>query len=301
MRCIFCGDTGCASLGTVGKDDLISLYGKGFSTDVSEYFDSDLTLYECVACRLKFFDPLVTGDEKFYNALQKYDWYYADNKHEYEIAREYVGEGDQVLDVGSGRGAFARHVPHAKFLGLDFSENARAIAEREGVEVRCQSVEEYAAQNPESVDVVTAFQVMEHVADPRRFTESLLETLKPGGRMVVAVPSESSFWGRVTNNVLNMPPHHGTRWSDECFRFMSNEFELDLLRIYHEKVQDVHVPIYLGTLIEGSLMRPRLIDRRLSRRVIARLSQLLAGFLARGFDPQMRPDGHTVMAVFQKK
>lgn len=301
MRCVFCGDAGCVSSGVVGKDDLISLYRKGFSTDVSDYFDADLTLYECQACALKFFDPLVTGDEKFYNSLQKYDWYYADNKHEYQIAREYVQEGDLVLDVGSGRGAFARHVPHARFLGLDFSENARAIAEREGVEVRCQSVEDYAAENPESVDVVTAFQVMEHVADPRGFAEALLATLKPGGRMVMAVPSESSFWGRVTNNVLNMPPHHGTRWSDDCFRFMSGELGIDLLRIYHEKVQDVHVPIYLGTLIESSLLRPRLIDRSLSRRVIARLSQMLARFLARGFAPAMRPDGHTVMAVFRKK
>ena len=42
---------------------------------------------------------------------------------------------DVVLDVGCGKGAFSRFVNSAggKFIGLEFSKNAKVIAEKEGI------------------------------------------------------------------------------------------------------------------------------------------------------------------------
>lgn len=287
-------------LATVARDDLVELYRRDLSTDVSRLIGGDLNFYGCDHCCVKFFHPLITGDEQFYNSLQHFDWYYADNKQEYQVAKGFIDKGDVVLDVGSGRGAFAQHLPSARFIGLDDSEHARDIASRDGVDVRCQSIESYAEQHPESVDVVTAFQVLEHVADPYVFVESLLGALKPGGRMIIAVPSESSFWGQVCNNSLNMPPHHVTRWTDDAFRFIARNFRVELEEIYHERVQPIHAGIYFSTLAQRFFMEPRLVDLRFSRRLAAGITWRLAICFAKPFVWLLRPDGHTVLALFRK-
>lgn len=287
-------------LTTVPRAELVALYRRELATDIASLVDGDLEFYFCPRCHIKFFYPVIPGDEPFYNSLQEFDWYYVTDKPEYQVAKVHIASGDTVLDVGSGRGAFAGHLPHATFIGLDASEHAGEMARSAGVDVRCQSIEDYAESQSQSVDVVTAFQVLEHVADPHAFVESMLAALKPGGKLIIAVPSEDSFWGQVSNNTLNLPPHHLTRWPDETFRFMATDFNLELEEIYHERVQAIHEEVYFSTLVQGWFLAPRPVDRRPVRRVIAGIAWRLARLLSTRVASWTNPNGHTVLAVFRK-
>jgi 2-polyprenyl-3-methyl-5-hydroxy-6-metoxy-1,4-benzoquinol methylase len=301
--CPLCSDTNNSVLEEVNPTELCNKYKALTGIDLNVLFKDSLLFKQCNGCGLKFFDPKITGDQEFYESLQKFDWYYFDDKDEYSIAKEYVNEGDLVLDVGCGKGAFANHVfsKKGRFLGLDFSENAKDMAAKDGIEIKVQSVQDFASSNPESVDLVTSFQVCEHVSNVKDIIEAKLLSLKIGGRMIIAVPSEDSFLAVVTNGILNLPPHHVTRWPDKVFYFIAEKYNLELERIHHEILQDIHVHWYLGILIQNSILRPKLIDSSYSRKIVNKISALLSKVLIRGFKDCMKPNGHTVLAVFRKK
>ena len=269
MSCPLCKNKSITELEVINKNELSILYKKLTGIDFSYLLKEDLKYCECDKCKLRFYNPMITGDEKFYNALQKFDWYYMDEKEEYLYAKNYIKSSDKVLEVGSGKGAFAKHLTTKDYIGLDFSENAKKMAAENGITIENEMIQDYSDKYPNSFDVVVSFQVLEHVSDSKGFIEAKIKALKQGGKMVIAVPSEDSFLKYVSNNIMNMPPHHVTRWSDETLKFIAKEYNLDLIDIYHEKVQDVHKLYFLNTLIQNSFMNSKSVDISIIRKIIS--------------------------------
>ncbi len=301
MKCPLCENTNIKKLETVNKDDLVYLYKKMTDIDFGYLINQDINYCECKECQLRYFDPLITGDEKFYNALQKFEWYYMDEKEEYVYAKEYIKATDKVLEVGSGKGAFAKHIPTKDYIGLDFSENAKKMAEKNGIIIENEMIQDYAEKHPNSFDVVVSFQVLEHVSDSKSFIEAKIKALKSGGRMIIAVPSEDSFLKYVTNGILNMPPHHVTRWSDETLEFIAKKYDLEVEAIYHEKVQEVHKNWFLATFFRSVLSSNKLIDRSLKNKFVSKGCSLLSRVFTKSLHDEMLPNGHTVLVVYRKK
>ena len=300
MTCPLCLNESIKELEVINRLELIKLYKNLTNIDFSYLLNQDLKYCECENCKLRFYDPLITGDEKFYNSLQKFDWYYMDEKDEYLEAKKYINSTDKVLEVGSGKGAFAKHLTSKDYIGLDFSENAKKMAAKNGITIENEMIQDYAQKHPNSFDVVVSFQVLEHVSDPKGFIEAKIRALKQGGKMIIAVPSEDSFLKYVSNNILNMPPHHVTRWSDETLKFIAKEYSLDLIDVYHENLQDVHKLYFLNTLIQNSFMSSKLIDISIVRKIIFKFFSLFSRLFARGLKDKMLPNGHNVLAIYKK-
>ncbi|MFT4746611.1 MAG: SAM-dependent methyltransferase [Congregibacter sp.] len=301
MYCPLCKSDEIKKIETVSSKRLLILYKKLTKIDFSYLLDDDLRYCECQNCKLKYYDPLITGDETFYNTLQQFDWYYMHDKDEFLQAKKYINSDDRVLEVGSGKGAFAKYLPNQHYVGLDFSVKAKDMAAKDGVLIKNEMVQDYAAKNPESVDIVVSFQVLEHVSDPKSFIEAKLCALAIGGKMIIAVPSEDSFLKYVDNNILNMPPHHVTRWSDETLKFVADKYNLELLDIYHEKLQDVHKQYYLNTLIQNSLPNNKFFSISLVKKFFSMFTRVFSRFLLKGLTDEMLPNGHNVLAVYRKK
>jgi len=300
MNCPLCKEQNIKILETINKNELLKLYKKMTSIDFSYLLNEDINYCECLNCKLRFYDPLITGDEKFYNSLQKFGWYYMDEKEEYVYAKEYIKSSDKVLEVGSGKGAFAKHLPTKDYIGLDFSENAKKMAAENGIAIENEMIQDYAKKHKEEFDVVVSFQVLEHVSDPKSFIESKLEALKIGGKLIIAVPSEDSFLKYVNNGILNMPPHHVTRWSDDTFKFIADKYGLSIVDVYHEKIQEVHKRWYLSTLIGNSFFSNKLIDVSFFRKIINKPIGFFSRILLKGLKDEMLPNGHTVLVVMEK-
>jgi SAM-dependent methyltransferase len=111
----------------------------------------------------------------------------------YLYARE-LAHGLRVLDAGCGEGfntallaATAAHV-----LGIDYAAApvaaARAAFERANLEFRQLDVHAL-PQLGIRVDLVTNFQVIEHLADPERFLIAVRDALEPGGRLLLTTPN----------------------------------------------------------------------------------------------------------------
>jgi len=301
MNCPLCKCEDIELLEVVDKHLLSNQYEKLTNIDFSYLIAEDLKYCECQKCKLRFFNPLITGDEVFYKALQKFDWYYVDEKNEYDEAVKYISSTDKVLDVGSGKGALSKVLPTKGYVGLDFSENAKLMAAKKGILIENEMIQDYADMYPSSFDVVVSFQVLEHVSEPASFIKAQIKALKSGGKLIISVPSENSFLRYVNNGILNMPPHHVTRWSDDTLEFIAEKYNLHLISIFHDKVQDIHKVWFLATLVQSFFLEKKLLDNAFYRKVILKLSELFSRFAVNGLKDEMLPNGHSVTVVYEKK
>ena len=100
------------------------------------------------------------------------------------------GSGTRLLDIGCGEGFFLFNASKAGYTakGIELSQDAAAYARREfGLDVEAKPFEELRfAEN--HFDVVTLWQVLEHVPYPFMILEEVYRILKPGGLLAMSTP-----------------------------------------------------------------------------------------------------------------
>jgi SAM-dependent methyltransferase len=250
--CLLCGATEPRRVASIDARVLAHEYRRVFGID-PRFPEPLLHLVRCDRCDLAFFTPPCPGDEAFYQALQHLPWYYQDDKPEYRFAAAHVTAADAVLEVGGGGGAFADHLGCRSYRMLELNRAAIDLARRRGLDAREDTVQDHALEHPEAFDVVCAFQVLEHVPDPREFVEASVACLRPGGRLILSVPGDESFVGRERHNLMNLPPHHVTRWSDRSLTGLGALLGLDVAALHHDVLAPWHTLPYASHLADRLL------------------------------------------------
>ncbi len=99
-------------------------------------------------------------------------------------------QGKRVLDVGCGGGILADSMARrgASVMGIDLATKALRVAKLHALETSTPniqyhevSVEQLAAEQPASFDVVTCMEMLEHVPDPASIVNACAQLVKPGG------------------------------------------------------------------------------------------------------------------------
>jgi SAM-dependent methyltransferase len=163
---------------------------------------------------LVFAYPAIAGDRDFYEPLyarksaQRMLTHASERRVEYLRAADHIAGAQSVLEAGCGPGHFRRHIPQARYVGVDPYPPADAPPY-----VTRAFLSEIVRDHPESFDVACAFQVIEHTADPVAMVRDLAGAVRPGGRVIIGAPLHPSTSTAIPNNPLNAPPHHLTWWT----------------------------------------------------------------------------------------
>ena len=127
-------------------------------------------------------------------------------------------KGKRVLDVGCGGGILSESMSArgADVTGIDLGEKALKVAKLHqmesgaNVEYRMVAVEVLAEEQPESFDVVTCMEMLEHVPDPAAVIEACARLVKPGGTVFFSTinrnPKAYLFAVIGAEYILNMLP-----------------------------------------------------------------------------------------------
>jgi SAM-dependent methyltransferase len=117
-----------------------------------------------------------------------------------------------LLDLGCSSGSFLESLKGEswKLFGVEMSADcARQAEARSGAQVFVGDILD-APFLPESFDVITCFDVLEHLHEPQRVFGKVREWLKPGGVFYVLVPNIESAEARVFGSYwqgLELPRH----------------------------------------------------------------------------------------------
>src|SRR6266571_5257397 len=125
--CPLCNGVSVASRESIPVERVVRMYERLLGLKVADEF-GEVASFDCIRCSdcdLVYFSPPAPGSEHFYEMLQAFSWYYMAEKNEYEFARGFVKPTDDVLEIGCGKGAFAKCINGRSFLGLEFSKEAQ--------------------------------------------------------------------------------------------------------------------------------------------------------------------------------
>lgn len=313
-QCILCGSGDVHTIDQFPFRDLRQLYFETCEVDISTCLDTPyeralVYLYECGACGLEFFPTSLRGNVRLYEALARFDYYYMADKWEFGIALEDVRDSKTILEVGCGNGCFLDQVtkayPEKKLMGLELNLDALRVCREKGLAVQAKPIDEFSNEHADSFDAVCAFQVLEHVEDPRGFLEAAFRCLKDGGLCILSVPNSCGFTQYAINDFGNMPPHHLTRWAPSVMQKTASRYRVSVQRILLEQVAEYHKEWYRDAMTVRALsavlgLHWKRVERSILYRVVLALCRRFQRCLPSQLWRYRRYAGHTLYVAFRK-
>jgi SAM-dependent methyltransferase len=221
--------------------------------------------FECPQCSFVFQVPHENANfrssiEDFDSAYRQYLDESPEDEINFQRVLAWMGRfrriAGKVLDVGAGSGKFVAYL-RSKSIEAYGTEPARAVYEHYLLKQPFffnATVREFAAsiEGPRQFEIITAFDVIEHVDDPKDFLRSISLLMKPEGLLFISTPDVGSLCARV----------FGWRWH------FYNKWHLSYLS--EEMIAKVATP--LGLRLIGSARLGRL-------RSVSYLLQYFANFV----------------------
>jgi len=215
-----------------------------------------------------------------------------------------------LLDLGCSSGSFLQSLRSESWelSGIEMSADSARIAEAgAGAKVFVGEILQ-ASFPPESFDVITCFDVLEHLYEPRKIMARVAEWLKPGGIFYVLVPNVDSAEARVFGSYWHglELPRHLFHYSPASLKFLVESAGFTELSVETRRNPAVGTSLrYVwddvfhavgiqrtAVAYRGEVSLPWRVARKLVRMTVLRILLALAPLVG---------GGESIHAVFRKK
>ncbi len=170
-----------------------------------------------------------TSHYKILYETEKYHWWYAARRRIVRnlISTYFAGKKNiRLLDIGCGTGELLRELePLAETFGVDNSPQAIAFCTERGL----SNISVAEATNlpfpNDAFDAVLCLDVLEHVKDDNAALKEIHRVAKPGGIVIIFVPTFNFLWGK-----SDEVSHHLRRYRLGEIRRKTNQNRLKVIR-----------------------------------------------------------------------
>jgi SAM-dependent methyltransferase len=163
-----------------------------------------------------------------------------------EICRNVTDRRPRILDVGCGTGANLLMLSkYGDAEGVDISEDALAFCRERGLDKVKLGAAEELPYDDGTFDLVTAFDVVEHIDDDLAGLSEMRRVLRPGGRVLLFVPTFMFLWG-----LQDEVSHHRRRYRLPELRRVLEQAGFEI-----ERTTYANITFFVPILLIRKLMR----------------------------------------------
>jgi SAM-dependent methyltransferase len=126
--------------------------------------------------------------------LEDRHWWYRERRQLLDRAVDGLVPGD-ALDIGAAGGGNTRVLLRRgwRAAALEYGEDGAQVCDERGIAVLRGDATRLPVA-PATLDLVVAFDVLEHIDDDKAAAAGVFEALRPGGTFLVAVPCDPRLW-----------------------------------------------------------------------------------------------------------
>ncbi len=143
----------------------------------------------------------------------------------------------RVLDVGCGTGLMLDRLKQHDPLGVDFSRLAISFCQQRGLQKLVQADVVDLPYQDESLDLVLALDLMEHIENDQQLAREFCRVLRKGGYLMATVPAHQSLWSD-----HDIALHHFRRYSKAGFRELLEKSGFEPIK-YSYGISFTYLPI----------------------------------------------------------
>ena len=204
----------------------------------------NINFVRCLRCDLTYSEKHPKNFDDFYSSEDSLkDTLNTDKTRKYRIKRFAVErikilkkfkKRGSLLDFGCGTGWFLEEArKHYDVMGVEYSDNLRDWLKRK-FDI---STSKDGKDIKKKFDIITAFDVIEHVPDPLNFLRKLKKKLKKNGIIFVYTPNIDSLgfaYLKEKNNLLN--PYHLFYFNSRSFEFLCSKANMKVIETQYKGI-----------------------------------------------------------------
>lgn len=229
MRCRLCE-----------SNDIHIIYkGKIRNGSLGKYTKEDVEIYKCQNCDVIWHDTIIDDLGQYYESSEYRDSLEGSSEadlfyklHDKETLNKFLYTGTDIFrhkvvaDIGCGCGAFLDFLKGvaSNIVAIEPSEAYRKVMDKKGFHTYAYS-EEATVDWKNKIDVITSFDVIEHVKDPMGFLKECYYLLQEGGQAVIGTPTDApvmrSLLGETYEKQLLFSTQHLWIFSEKTLKMMA--------------------------------------------------------------------------------
>lgn len=142
------------------------------------------------------------------------------------ILPAFAGRRPRLLDMGCGTGLFLQRRAECEACGIDLSPQALGYCASRALRNVAMADAARVPFADNSFDIVTAFDLIEHMPDDHAIITEILRILRPGGYLLATVPAHPLLW---TGHDVTL--HHHRRYGRASFEALFEERHWESIRM----------------------------------------------------------------------
>ena len=229
MKCKLCGSNNIH----------ITYKGKIRNGGLGKYTKEDVEIYKCENCDVIWHDTIIDDLGQYYESSEYRDSLEGSSEadifyklHDKETLNKFLYTGTDIFRhkvvayIGCGCGAFLDFLKGvaSEIVAVEPSETYRQVMDKKGFHTYAYA-EEAKLDWKNKIDMITSFDVIEHVEDPMGFLKECYYLLKEGGQAVIGTPTDApvmrSLLGEIYEKQLLFSTQHLWIFSEKILKMMA--------------------------------------------------------------------------------